>query len=210
MRFVCQSVNFIFYNRETNETIGDYNGQIELDRYNVESDEVPDLISINLRGSDWPGGMYLFKHRTIYDGKRVMSWFFAGNGNCILDMLGDINNFEYAPEEVIFEKVTRQKIKLSPRKDSEFYAVFWGLDEDKQSIWIDEAQWTPTDEYDSQDSYPMRMTLYEDDMPGSSLYSISEDKISHILGNPIYAGEVYFVQTDENSNIINFENAAFN
>ncbi|HHX62567.1 MAG TPA: hypothetical protein GX707_17920 [Epulopiscium sp.] len=203
------NVHLLFYNRETNETRGDYVGQITFDRLHANPNEAPDLISIKLTNTDYPGGDFLFKHRTIYDGKRVMSWFFSGNGNCIFDMLADIDNFEYAPEEIILEKVTGEKSQLSPLKNSEFYAVFWGLGVNEQGLWLDEVQWTPTEEYDPEALYPDRMTLYEDHVQESVLYKISPESISCILEESMYPGEVYFIQTDENGNIIDFEDAAY-
>lgn len=203
------NVNSSFYNRYTDEIIGDYMGQINLDSFEGKGDKLPDLISIDLGDSDWPGGDYFFLHRSIYDGKSVMSLFFAGSGNGIFDLLADIHNFEYAPEEILFEKITEEKSQLKPLEDKEFYAVYWGTGPDGKSLWLDEVQWTPTEEYDPDALYPSRMTLYHDDFPESALYGIAKESMSNILGNPMYAGEVYFVQTDKDGNIIDFEDAAY-
>ena len=203
------NVNLSFYNRYTDEIIGDYMGQINLDSFEGKGDKLPDLISIDLGDSDWPGGDYFFLHRSIYDGKSVMSLFFAGSGNGIFDLLADIHNFEYAPEEILFEKITEEKSQLKPLEDKEFYAVYWGTGPDGKSLWLDEVQWTPTEEYDPDALYTSRMTLYHDDFPESALYGIAKESMSNILGNPMYAGEVYFVQTDKDGNIIDFEDAAY-
>ena len=203
------NINLFFYNRYTDEAIGDYQGQISFDRLDENEKEVADLISIDLGESDWPGGDYLFLHRTIYDGKRVMSLFPTGNGNCIFDLLADIDNYEYAPEEILFEKQTGEKSELSPVEDAEFYAVYWGTGPDGNSLWLDEVQWTPTEEYDPDALYPTRMTLYQDDVKISTLYAIARENISNILINPMYPGEVYFVETDKDGNIIDFEDAAY-
>lgn len=203
------NVNLSFYNRYTNETIGEYMGKINLDRLDENTDGLPGLISIDLGDAEWPGGDYFFLHRTIYDGKRVMSLFFAGNGNGIFDLLADIDNFEYAPEEILFEKTTGEKSQLSPLEDSEFYAVYWGTGAVGKSLWLDEVKWTPTEEYNPDALYPWRMTLYEDDLSESVLYGIAKDKETDILENPMHAGEVYFVQTDIDGNIIYFEDAAY-
>lgn len=203
------SVSFLFYNRETNDIIGDYSGHITFDRFDKESSVGPDLISIELTDPDWPGGDFFFKQRTIYDGKRVMSWFPAGNGNCILDLLADIDNFEYAPEEVIFEKVTGEKSDLKAQKVNMFYGVYWGLGNDKKSFWLNEVMWTPTEEYNPDALYPERMTLYEDDVKESVLYKIAQENMEYILQGPMYAGEVYFVETDENGDIVNIEDTAY-
>ena len=203
------SVSFLFYNRETNDIIGDYSGQITFDRFHKDSSVGPDLITIELTDPDWPGGDFFFKQRTIYDGKRVMSWFPAGNGNCILDLLADIDNSEYAPEEVIFEKITGEKSDLKAKKTSEFYAVYWGQGKEGQSFWLDEVVWTPTEEYNPDALYPERMTLYEDDVPESVLYKIAPENMDYILQESMYAGDVYFVETDENGDIVNIEDAAY-
>lgn len=203
------NVDISFYDRISNESKGEFTGLISFDKLYANQDQVPDLITIELGEDDYPGGDFLYKHRTIYDGKRVMSLFFAGNGNCIFDYLADIDNFEYAPEEIIFEKVTQEELQFSPRKESEFYGVFWGMGEDGESLWIDEVIWTPTEEYDPEALYPTRMTIYEDDLSESSLYMIAPDKASYILENPMYDGEVYFIKTHKNGNIIDFEDAEY-
>lgn len=203
------SISLTFYNRETKESKGDYEGTISFDRLDEDLNEAPDLISIELTNTDYPGGDFLFKHRTIYDEKRVMSLFFSGNGNCIFDMLADIDNFEYAPEEIIFEKITGEKSQLKPIKNMEFYGVFWGLGKDEKSLWIDEVKWTPNDEYDPQALYPSRMTLYEDDLGESVLYNIATEKYEYIFATGMYAGDVYYVETDKNGNIIEFEDAEY-
>lgn len=203
------NVDFSFYNRQTNESKGHYSGQISLDRLYAKEDEPPDLISIDLGQADWPGGDFLFKHRTIYDDKIVMSLFFSGNGNCIFDLLGDIDNFEYAPEEIILEKKTDEQVNLDSLKSKEFYAVFWGEGEDDQSIWMDEVRWTPTEEYDPDALYPTRMTMYEDDLPISSLYKISKENSDYISYTNKFSGEVYYVKTDKDGNIIEMEDASY-
>lgn len=202
------NVSLLFYNRYTNESRGDYRGQVILDRLHASPDEDPDIISIELVNSDYPGGDFFYKHRTIYDGKSVMSWFFAGNGNCIFDLLADIDNFQYAPEEIVFKKTTGEKLDFDTLKDSEFYAVFWGMGGDGKSLWLDEVKWTPTEEYDPNALYPGRMTLYEDNEPWSVLYSIAPEEISRILVECMYVPEVYYVKTDKEGKIIDFEDAA--
>lgn len=202
------NVNLSFHNDYMNEPKGDYAGQIKFDRIYANPKEAPDLLSIELMDTDYPGGDFFFLHRTIYDGKRVMSWFFAGNGNCIFDMLGP-DDFEYAPEEIMFEKVSGETSQLRPRKNDEFHAVFWGKGAEGQSLWIDDVRWTLPEQDDFASLYPRQMTLYENDAPESVLYSIAADQISDILGDDLFPGEVYFVQTDEHGNITHFINAEY-
>ena len=64
------NVNLSFYNRYTDEIIGDYMGQINLDSFEGKGDKLPDLISIDLGDSDWPGGDYFFLHRSIYEDRK--------------------------------------------------------------------------------------------------------------------------------------------
>ena len=83
--------------------------------------------------------------------------------------------------------------------------------------WLDEVQWTPIEEYDPDPMYPDRMMLYEDDVPGASFttsYLISQSKQQEqnkyeMIGMNKFEGEVYFVKTDENGTIIEFEDAAY-
>ena len=133
-------VNFSFHDTYANELKGDYKGQIKFDRQYANLDEAPDLLTIELMDTDYPGGDFFFLHRTIYDGKVAMSWFFAGNGNCIFDMLADIDNFEYAPGEIIFEKVGGEESQLPLRKNETFHGVFWGKEAKGEGLWIDDVQ----------------------------------------------------------------------
>lgn len=204
------NIHLSFYHAFTDELKGDYTGKIILDRQYAKPNEAPDLISIDLSHEDWPGGDYLFLHRTIYDGKRVMSLFFAGNGNGIFDMLTWNDDYDYRIEEVMLEKTTGEISLRSPLKNKEFYAVFWGHGVHYESIWLDEVQWTPPEEEDDYSTlYPRAMTLYEDNNPGSVLYTIDPEKSFDILGDDMFKGEVYYVETDENGNIVQLINAEY-
>lgn len=196
-------VSFSFHDSYANESKGHYSGQIKLDRMHANPNEAADLISIELLDTNYPGGDFFFLHRSNYDGKLVMSWFFAGNGNCILDMISS-EDFEYTPDEIIFEKESKETPQLSPHKDKEFHAVFWGRGADGQSLWIDDVYWTPSGQEDFAKDFPQRMILYVNDVPESILYSIASDRISDILGDDLFPGEVYVVQTDGQGKIINF------
>ena len=187
---------------------GDYTGQITLDRAYATAKEVPDLISIELTGTEDIGGNFLFRHRTVYDGKRVMSWFFAGMDSCIFDILGPENS-ESVPDEIIFEKATGEASKLSPRKNAEFYAVFWAKGVKGKKLWLDDVRWTPPAEDDFATLYPRQMTLYENDSPESVLYDIVADEVSEILGDDLFPGTVYFVKTDQLGKVTQFIDAEY-
>lgn len=203
------NVDLSFYNQKLNESVGNYKGKINFDRYHAEANEAPDLISIDLGEADWPGGDYFFLHRTVYSNKQVMSLFFAGNGNGVFDKLEDEEDLNYPLGEIIFEKTTEFKQDIRPIKDSEFYAVFWGDGEDEKSIWMDEVKWEPIGEYEPNPLYPVAMTIYEDDMPGSALYFIEKDMIEYVSLSNKFPGEVYYVKTNKNGEIIELEYAEY-
>lgn len=197
------NVQLSFHDAFKNEPKGDYAGKIGLDRIYTDSNDGADLLIIELEDTEDPGGDFFFLHRTLYDGKRVMSWFFAGNGNCVFDLLGS-EDYEYAPGEIMFEKVTGEASTLDPRINEEFHAVFWGKGDDGGSLWMDDVLWTASEEDNIAPLYPRRYTLYENDVQESVLYNIATDKISEILGEDLFPGEVYLVQTDEKGHIIKF------
>lgn len=198
------NVQLSFHDVYIDEAKGDYSGKIEFDRMYINPNDAPYLLCIDLVDTNDTGGDFLFLHRTTYDGKIVMSWFFAGNGNCIFDILGP-DDFEHTPEEIMFEKVSGEMSQLEAYVDTEFYGVFWGKGVDGKSLWIDDVHWPGWEDHFSRDyPYPRRMALYDNDVPESILYSIAPDRISDILGDDLFPGEVYLVQTDDKGNIIDF------
>lgn len=204
------NIQLSFQGKYVDDFKGDYVGKIILDRLYANIDEAPDLISIELTDTDLPGGDFLFLHRSIYDEKNVMSLFFAGNGNSIFDIYLCEEESDYAPSEIIFERESGITSQLSPHKNDSFYAIFWGKGVDGKSLWLDDVLLTPTDEYDSDPKYPYKMTYYENDVKESIRYRIHSDSFKDILGDDLYAGQIYFMQTDENGDIIGFENVEDN
>ncbi|HHX62566.1 MAG TPA: hypothetical protein GX707_17915 [Epulopiscium sp.] len=205
------SVNLSFHNTYTNEPKGQFNGEIKLDRAHVNPNEAPDLLYVNLIDTDDSGGVFLFKHRTSYAGKYVMSWFFIGSENCVFNILGaqgyEYAGPEYVPNDIMFEKVNGEITQLSPRKNNEFYAVFWGKGVQDGSLWLDDVEWTPPEEDEFSSVYPYEMTLYENDVPESVLYNIAPEEIRDILGDDLFPGQVYFVETNEHGKIKHFISA---
>ena len=128
-----------------------------------------------------------------------MSWFIARGENCIFEMLGS-EGVGFVPEEIIFEKVTGETSQLQARKSEEFEAVFWGKGADGQSLWFDDAICTPSGA-DDELAYPRMMTYYENDVMESVLYSIAPDVMSEVLGDDLFQGEVYYVQTDDQGQV---------
>lgn len=201
------NIHLSFENSYSDQPKGDYLGKITLDRLYADTDQAPDLISIELIDTEEPGGDFLFQHRTIYDQKRVMAWFFAGNGNSVFDILDFTGDFTSTPEEIIFEKTTGEKSKEKSRENDEFYAVYWGMGSDKKSIWLDDVWWTPSEYDDSDPTYMSNMTRYQTDIAESVLYNIDPKEISEILGDDLTEGQVYYVQTDAKGNINYFMSA---
>ena len=203
------NVALSFVNSYSDGPKGDYSGKITFDRAYAKPDEAPDLICIELMNTEEPGGDFFFLHRTIYDEKCVMSWFFAGNGNSVfnLEVPDDTENIRSTPDEIIFEKTTGEKSQEESRKNDEFYAVYWATGSDKKSIWLDDVWWTPTGEDEQAQVYPQKMTQYETDVPESVLYTIAPEEIGEVLGDDLTRGEVYFVKTDEGGKITSFISA---
>ena len=200
------NIDLVFKDSFSEKVKGEYSGTINLDRMYPEETELPqapNLISIDLKDTDYPGGDYFFLHRTIYDEKTVMSLFFAGNGNGIMDKVADVE-FGYVPEEIIFEKVGGEKSELLPRKNDEFHAVLWGVGEDGRSLWLDDVIWTPKEEDFFEDLYPKRMTMYENEVKESVLYQVAEDRLEEIIDDNLFIGEAFVIKTDEEGNIIYF------
>lgn len=203
------NVALSFENSYSDWPKGDYSGKITFDRAYAKPDEAPDLICIELMNTEEPGGDFFFLHRTIYDDRRVMSWFFAGNGNSVFDLEvpDDTEEIRSTPDEIIFEKTTGEKSQEEPRKNDEFYAVYWATGSDKKSIWLDDVWWTSTGEDDQAQGYPQKMTQYETDVPESVLYTIAPEEIGEVLGEDMTRGAVYFVTTDGGGNVTSFISA---
>ncbi len=191
-----------FYDPYTDENNGDYKGKIAFDRIYADPNEAPDLLCFELDG-DYPGGDFYFLHRTIYDGKRVMSLFPASNGNNIFDMLGTEDN-PYLADDIVFEKVTGEESQLHPYKNKEFYAFCWGVDDDEKKLWIDDVLWTSQDDNYAR-MYPPQMANFKNDIRESVFYSIAPDRIMDVLEYEIYQGNVYLVRTNEHGEIVGFD-----
>lgn len=195
------NVDLSFRNSYSSEPKGDYRGKITFDRLYAKTDQAPDIISLELIDTDEPGGDFFFLHRTIYDGKRVMSWFYAGNGNSIFDVADSTEDFKYTTREAIFEKTSGERSQENPRKNDEFYAVYWGKGEDGKSIWLDDVWWTPEEDQDFEEKYPNEMTNYSTDIQESVLYSIIDQEILEEINNGLTKNLVYYIETDNQGNI---------
>lgn len=204
-----QNIHLSFYDSATDEVKADYKGKISLNRIYTEQDQAPDMISFELTDTVDTGGKFLFLHRTVYDGKRVMGLFFVGNLDSVFNLLAtndDPEDERVLPDEIICEKISGEKQKAAPRKNQEFYAVYWGMDAEKESLWLDDVRWTPPN-LDYAAMYPEAMTLYENDVTESVLYDIVEGSILYISEDDMTKGRVYLVTTDEAGNLIDVVNA---
>ena len=190
-----------FYDSLTNELVVDYVGDIMFKRMYRNQDEAPDMITLQLNQEAYIECDYYFFHRTIYDGKRAMSLFFGGLEDSVFDIFTGDYGLEYTMGEVIFEKVTGEVTQGKPRKDDEFYAVFWGHGVHYESIWIDDVEWEPRDEGYSP-NYPVPMIVHENEVKESILYYVDGDKKFDVLGDDMFKGEAYYVKTDERGYIV--------
>ena len=193
-----------FLDSLSNESKGDYKGNIEFMRIWVDEEDAPDLLS--LKFDDDSFSQYYFFHRTIYDGKRVMSLFFAGYEESIFDILIGSDDSDYTIVELMLEKITDEVTEEKPRKNDQFYAVFWGHGEPYESIWLDEVEWTPREEYEDP-NYPVPMIVHENEVLESVLYYVDQDKKFDILGDDMFKGAAYYIETDENGNVVELVSA---
>lgn len=201
-------VDLSFSDSYSGESKGDYKGEIKFDRIYAKPNEVPDLISLKLSDENYSEADFFFLNRTVYDGKRVMSWFFSGNGSCIFNKLSDMEDYEYIPGEIMFEKLIGDVPQYPPRKNDYFYAVFWGHGAEDNSIWLDDVWWEEAEEGSLQ-LYPPQMTLYDTDIQASVLYKIADNRELEILNDGMSKGEVYFIETNKDGRIIEIINAEY-
>ena len=207
------NVELEFFDSQTYGPKGKYGGQFTFDRIFAAAHEAPDLLCLELTdGSTMLGGDFFFIHRTIYDGLRVMSLFSAGNGGCVFDLLdpSDEDGWGECPVEMLFIKDTGEENDLAPRRDAEFYAVYWGGYE-HVSIWLDDIDWPPSGDYDPEEIgsdswYRYLTTRYDNEVPFSVAYVLAED-LMQTLGGELLVGTVYAVKTDEHGEIISMRTA---
>ena len=203
------TVQLSFYDTLTNESKGKYKGDIVFSRMYAASEDPPDLLTIELDDDEYIEADFYFKHMTIYDGKRVMSLFPTGSENSVFDILTGDSNSDYMIEEIMLEKVTGEISQGKPRKNDEFYAVFWGHGIKYESLWIDDVPWMPLEEDSFALIYPAAMTDREIEGHESILYGIDPDEKLEIVGDDLFKGDVYYVETDIAGNIVKFISADY-
>ena len=194
-------VELSFYDSFINKLVADYEGDIVFKRIYRDEEDAPDMITLQLKVEPYIECDYYFFHRTIYDGKRAMSLFFAGLENSVFDIFTEDNGLEYTMGEVVFEKLTGEVSGGKPRQNDEFYAVFWGHGVHYESIWLDEVEWEPREEaYDP--NYPVPMIVHENELKESILYKVDNDNKFDILGDDMFKGDIYYVKTDKGGIIV--------
>ncbi len=208
-------LEILFQDTYENEEKGLYKGKLVLDRLYAGSDEAPDIIRIELEDDKYSYADFFFLHRTIYEGNQVMSLFFTGDGNSVFSKLlgyeGEYadDEFNYMIDQLFFHKPNNQLASQEKRINDTFNAVFWGHAYLYESVWLDDVIWTPSPDDDFEAPYPMSMTNYENETRESIVYNIAEDKVFEILGDNMFQGEVYYVETDENGDIIEIIDAEY-
>jgi len=196
-----------FYHHRTKEEQGICQGKISLDRFFANPGEAPDLLSFrpdDTERSD--GGDYFFRHETVYDGKRVMTLCFAGNGDgFIFDRIGVDVSERYNGREYVFEQETGEQSTLELRKDSEFYAVYWSGN--REWMWLDDI--VPNVAAVSLPSvYSPAKTCYRNEVKESIRYPVSPNVAWSIGNKGMVQGVFYAIQTDRQGQIVQIRNTA--
>ena len=203
------NVEFEFYSGLTNKFKGDYCGQFSFDRIFADAHEAPDLLCLELSGGGMlQGGEFFFLHRTVFEGRRVMSLFSAGNGGCVFDLLdpSEEDGWGVCPIEIQFTKEAGEEYHLAPRLNAEFFAVCWGYSDAEEGIWLDDIHWPLPGPYDPEqigsDTWYRYLTAkYDNEMPVSVLYALADDRALMSDGDLCH-GQVYRVKTNEHGKIV--------
>ena len=121
------NVEIAFYGGLTDAPLDSCAGRFSFDRIYAGTQEAPDLLCLELSEGARLGGDFFFLHRTVVDGRRIMSLFSAGNGGCAFDLLDPSEDgWGDCPVEIRFYQDTGEEYRLSPRLNAAFYAVYWG------------------------------------------------------------------------------------
>lgn len=194
------NVQLEFFNLYENEPAGNYSGKIAFDHVYVDPDQAPDYLRIILDDEEVSGGEYYFLHRTNYDGILVMGLFYGGTGSSVFDILGP-EGFQETPKDIYFERFVDIPPSQEPKKDAKFHAVFWGMGEDQNSIWLDDVDWVQLEPNLATD-YPREIMQYHNEVYESSLYPIPDDLFTEIMGDDLFPGTVYYVEINNQGEVI--------
>ena len=192
-------------------------GQFYFNRIRIYAgvNEAPDVLHLELTNYKWKdGGDFFFLHRTVYDKRRVMSLFSAGNGGCLFDdsLVPPVKDgWRGCPNEMVFVRETGEEYELAPRANAEFYAVYWGRSNShpKNAVWLDDIKWPPPGPYDIEEIgsdtwYLYLTTKYDNETPISVAYVIADGTKTE---GDLRQGEVYLVKTNGRGEIIKMQKA---
>ena len=188
------NVQLEFFNLYENEPAGNYTGKVMFDHIYVDPDQAPDYLRIILDDEEVSGGEYYFLHRTNYDGILVMGLFYGGTGSSVFEILGP-EGLQETPKDIYFERYANIPPSQEPKKDAQFHAVFWGMGEDQNSIWLDDVAWFDLED-DLPTDYPREIMQYHNEVNESALYPIPDDLFTEIMGDDLFPGTVYYVETN--------------
>lgn len=194
------NVQLEFFNLYENEPAGNYSGNIVFDHIYVDLDQAPDYLRIILDDDKVSGGEYYFLHRTNYDGVLVMGLFFGGTGSSVFEILGP-EGLQETPKDIYFERYANIPPSQEPKKDAQFHAVFWGMGDDQNSIWLDDVEWFDLKD-DLPTDYPREIMQYHNEVNESALYPIPADLFTEIMGDDLFPGTVYYVKTNDQGEVI--------
>jgi len=210
------NVEFEFYDGVSNAPKGIHTGIFTYGRIFASANDAPDIIRLELADDGTMlGGDFFFVHRTIFDGRCVMSLFSAGNGGCVLDLLdqSDENGWGICPVEMYFTKETGGEYQPPLRMSAEFHAVYWGGYE-HGIMWLDDIDYDresfsgyDLEEIGSFTWYRYLITAYDNEIPVSAEYMLSDD-LASAIGGDLRIGDVCLVKTDEHSGIIDIQAVA--
>ena len=201
------NISLSFYNLRTKKDEGACRGKITFDRFFANTGEAPDLVRFKLDDTErQDGGCYFFRHETVRDGKRVMTLQFASAGNdFIFDRINVVNvSDKHNGREYVFEQETGEQSTLEPRKDSEFYAVYWGGN--REWMWLDDV--VPNAAAASLPSkFAPAKTGYTNEVKQSVRYPVSSSADWEIGSGGMEQGRFYAIQTNRQGEVAGIRNA---
>ena len=204
------TVSLSFHHPRTKEDMGTYRGKITFDRFFASPREAPDLLCIRLNEPEKrDGGDYVFRHETVYDGKRVMKISLASNGNDFIFDRIEVNFTERDNgRDYIFEQETGEQSNTELRKESEFYAIYWGGN--REWMWLDDvlpnAAAASILSISSENSTAKK--YYRNEVKESVRYSVSSNADWNIGNWGMTKNGLYAIQTNRQGEVIRIRSAA--
>jgi hypothetical protein len=201
-------INLTFFDKNTQQYIESHKGQLEFKWVHADLDKAPDSLVLMANKENQNNGEYFFSHISTYSDKHVMAWYTLGNENTLLDVLGlpgsepnpgdmlGSNTIQSVPQKLLFEKTVEQSFNSKPNINSKFHAILWKDKGSPEKLWLDDVDWSYKSEVDFAPIYPKIMTLYENDVKESVLYSVYAPDKEYIIDIGLISGELYYVETN--------------